>query len=79
MWVARDKNGTLHLWFNRPYRAYDYWFGRQTQDGWNQKEEYIQNKHEIDSKLFPYLKWEDEPIEVSIIETFRLQSLQALK
>lgn len=67
MWVARDKNNNLHLWFNKPLRFKDgYWYNN---DG-----DFI-----IDSQLFSYLKWEDEPIEVSLIETFKLQSLKAIK
>ena len=68
MWVARDKDGTLNLWFNKPKRAVNFWHGQQKQDGWKATEEFIQNKHEIDGKQFPKLTWEDEPIEVVITE-----------
>lgn len=66
MWVARDKDGTLNLWFNKPKRAVNFWYGQQKQDGWKAIEEFIQNKHEIDGKQFPKLTWEDEPINVYI-------------
>ena len=66
MWVARDKDGTLNLWFNKPKRAVNFWYCQQKQDGWKGTEEFIQNKHEIDGKQFPKLTWDDEPIEVKI-------------
>ena len=55
MWVARDKDGTLNLWFNKPKRAVNFWYGQQKQDGWKVIEEFIQNKYEIDGKQFPKL------------------------
>ena len=66
MWVARDKDGTLNLWFNKPKRAVNFWYCQQKQDGWKATKEFIQNKHEIDGKQFPKLTWEDEPINVYI-------------
>lgn len=65
-YVARDKDGTLNLWFNKPKRAVNFWYGQQKQDGWKATEEFIQNKHEIDGKQFPKLTWDDEPIEVMV-------------
>lgn len=65
-YVARDKDGTLNLWFNKPKRAVNFWYCQQKQDGWKATEEFIQNKHEIDGKQFPKLTWEDEPINVYI-------------
>ena len=65
-YVARDKDGTLNLWFNKPKRAVNFWYGQQKQDGWKAIEEFIQNKHEIDGKQFPKLTWDDEPIEVMV-------------
>lgn len=66
MWVARDKDGTLNLWFNKPKRAVNFWYGQQKRDGWKATEEFIQNKHEIEGKQFPKLTWNDEPIEVMV-------------
>ena len=65
-YVARDKDGTLNLWFNKPKRAVNFWYGQQKQDGWKAIEEFIQNKHEIDGKQLPKLTWKDEPISVYI-------------
>ena len=66
MWVARDKDGTLNLWFNKPKRAVNFWYDQQKQDSWKATEEFIKNKHEIDGKQFPKLTWKDEPIEVMV-------------
>ncbi|MBQ0073637.1 MAG: hypothetical protein KBT34_05545 [Prevotella sp.] len=54
MWVARDKDGTLFLYQSIPDR------GKATfepNDG---------SYMDIDSDLFPDLKFEDEPIQVSL-------------
>ena len=76
MWVARDKDGTLNLWFNKPKRAVNFWYGQQKQDGWKAIEEFIQNKHEIDGKQFPKLTWDDEPIEVMVVSLEELRKGQ---
>lgn len=60
-WVARDEDGRLCLYQNKPKReAYDflrrgYWTDRTNQ--------YV----DFPSNLFPDLTWEDEPQEVEII------------
>lgn len=59
MWIARDKDGHLFIWNKLPHRGYDAW-------------EYIGalvHWLEIDSSLFPDLKWEDDPIEVSLMSS----------
>lgn len=66
LWVARDKNGWLHLWFREPHRAINFWIAEQIQDGWLEREEFVQNKHRLDDNLFPEIKWEDEPVEVGL-------------
>ena len=50
-YVARDKDGTLNLWFNKPKRAVNFWYCQQKQDGWKATEEFIQNKHEINCNV----------------------------
>lgn len=59
MWIARDKNGNLNLFQTKPIRMCGY--------KW---EEDVIYKHsiEIDNNLFPNLTWDDEPIEVDLIE-----------
>lgn len=61
MWVARDKDGTLALYKEKPVR------------GSLDKERWVTfwpayECFEIDRSLFSNLKWEDEPIEVDIAE-----------
>lgn len=57
MYVARDRNGTLWLYREKPWREEDcgLWFSDST------------NIMQINSEEFPQLKWEDEPIEVKLI------------
>lgn len=59
MFVARDKNGKLwlHLSESKPYKDVD--------DVWvNCRGKY----HQLDSSLFPEVKWEDEePTEVELV------------
>ena len=52
-WVARDKQGDLYLYNEEPYKdnKYSEWL-----IGFDNEGKYI----EIDSKLFPQVKWEDE-------------------
>lgn len=57
MWVARDADSTLWLHDTKPY----------IQDSSKGYYKPTSGRYfEIDSKLFPDLKWEDEPIEVVI-------------
>lgn len=56
MWAARNKNGDLKLFYNKPFRFDD--------DKWITT--WI-NWMEIDSTLFPDLTWDDEPIEVELV------------
>lgn len=57
MYVARDKDGTLWLYSEKPHREENYgvWYSDRV------------NIMEINSEEFPQLKWEDEPIEVKLI------------
>lgn len=55
MWVARDKNNWLYLYTEKPEKG---------RNEWNSDEDMI----EINSSLFPEVKWEDEePLEVAIV------------
>lgn len=55
MFIARDYNGTLWLHMNKPSR-----------NGWTwQSKNYIQ----LDEKLFPDLKWEDNPMRVTFMKS----------
>ncbi len=61
MWVAREKSGRLFLFESKPIKHYKC-IGLWVNNG------VITPIMEIDSSLFPNLKWEDEPIEVEIIK-----------
>lgn len=55
MWVARDKTGVLYIYNGKPVR---------------QKEAFSSclGYCSLKDTPFPYLKWEDEPIEVEIVK-----------
>ena len=59
MWVARDEDEDLVLHNSYPKRGEQGWW---ESDG---------DEIEIDSNLFPSLKWEDEPIKVELKEVAR--------
>lgn len=54
MWIVRNKNGTLELSHDKPYRSGDDWMSSDWVG-------YLKRD------LFPSLKWEDEPIEVLFV------------
>ena len=54
-WIARDEDGTLWFFMNKPYCGNRIWF---CDDG-----AFMQ----INPNLFPTLHWEDEAIEVELI------------
>lgn len=57
MYVARDKNGSLWLYSEKPHREIlDVWWSESG------------NSMQINSEEFPQLKWKDEPIEVKLIK-----------
>ena len=85
MWVARNPDGTLVLFKNKPSRCtlettnltkgskrygkvttHEFWDEDQVFDGYD-KWYYPGDYFEIDSSLFPDLKWEDEPLEVNLV------------
>lgn len=51
-WVCRDKDGTLCLYYKKPMRGKEEWFG-------------IYDR-QLPEDSFPSLTWQDEPIEVEI-------------
>ncbi len=53
LWLARDKDGELYLYFNRPERGETVWVAESG---------YMR----IDDNLFPNLTWGDEPKEITI-------------
>lgn len=53
-WVARDENGSLHLFEVEPSRILHRWWDRDY------------HSTALDNKDFPNLKWEDEPVYVKL-------------
>ena len=61
-YVARDKNGSLWLYFNEPIRGVEKFFGVGNVPLSQRKIKYFGlNKHDYEN-----LKWEDEPVEVFV-------------
>lgn len=58
MYVARDRNGSLWLYSEKPHREEEseLWYSDKL------------NIMALNSEEFPQLKWEDEPIEVKLIK-----------
>lgn len=67
MWVARDKDGYLSAYGQKPARGQTEWFSSdkyKVDEGFSIE----LGRMPLDTKLFPYLTWEDEPIEVSVYD-----------
>lgn len=57
-YVARDPDGRLALFLNRPIRnIYEFW----------QSPKVREIEHKLPESAFPDLTWDDEPIEVEIL------------
>lgn len=60
-WIARDKNNQLFCFFQKPHKSKYY-------NVWECIEGCYSDNQEIDSNLFPQVKWEDEePTKVELI------------
>ena len=66
MWVARDKDGQLTLYSDKPHRCMEV--------GWNNESWDIVSVDNpftdmmvLNSNMFSDLTWEDEPIEVELV------------
>lgn len=64
-YVARDKNGVLSLYLGKPVRKYNEFRGDLTR-GSIYLTNYNFNKFGLNKNDYAKLKWEDEPIEVSV-------------
>lgn len=74
MWVVRNRNNTLYMFYDKPYRE-QHW--RWVIDSKDLK--IIELKDE-DYPQFKDLKWEDEPIEVDIMPSdFRKKLILDIK
>ena len=59
MWIARDDDGTLYLFKNKPVKGISTWHDEANND--------YNNYFEIDRNSFPEIQWEDnEPTLVTI-------------
>jgi len=59
LFIARDKNGGLRMFTRKPQRFID---SMWTEVMWNHA-----SSMELDRRMFPDLKWEDEPCKVNIV------------
>lgn len=64
MWIARDRDGGLFSYENKPWR-------QKVDKMWLDSPIYMDYKYPgtgclelLDNETYPQLKWEDEPIEV---------------
>lgn len=60
MWIARDKDGELWLFENKPVKENDIWN--------NSGSDYMKI---LDTTLLPDLKWENEPMEIELLPKSR--------
>ena len=60
LWVARDKNGFLFAYEDKPKRC-------------DNQKEWFAGKFlfSIENSFFPNLKWEDEPLEVMLTQVIK--------
>ena len=59
MWISRDKNKTLMIWNNKPYRGNEVFII-------NRKSKPFEDGMEIDKSLFPSVTWENSPQDIEI-------------
>lgn len=69
MWVARNEDGSLHLWIlsGKPTRH----SGKHLSNNMGVWKFSIDMGHKIPDEWFPNLKWTDEPLEVELKEIVR--------
>lgn len=80
MWIARDKNGNLRWFETKPNRDWGNYndYLRNELTVW--KDGVIENnEHTLAIDLFTELKWEDEPIEVTLCEVGLAEKYEELK
>lgn len=59
IWIARDKEGTLYVYKEKPKRGLDMWLDAAHY-------EFGGTSKELNPNWFTDLRWEDEPIELVI-------------
>jgi hypothetical protein len=58
MYLARDKNGDLYLFNERPHRGKECWWAEAGVDG-----TYLR----LDKSLYPEVTWESDPLPVGLV------------
>ena len=58
MYLARDKNNELYLFYARPNRGNECWWAESGVDGTYLK---------IEKTLYPEVTWESEPLPVALV------------
>jgi hypothetical protein len=64
MWIARDKDGQLTLFTNKPHRCTDVGWDNESWDVVSMDE--FTDMMILNPTLFPNLTWKNEPIEVEL-------------
>lgn len=64
MWIARNKDKSLWLYSQLPIRDKSYWTIKQ-----DSIYSSISSKFRLSDDEFPNLKWEDEPVNVTLFST----------
>lgn len=65
MWIARDKDGQLSLFTNKPHRCKAVGWNNESWDDCSMDE--FTDAMILNPKLFPDLTWNNEPIEVELV------------
>lgn len=58
MYLARDKNNDLYLFYKKPQKIRDCWWADSELDG-----SYLK----LDKTLYPEVTWDSEPLEVDLV------------
>ena len=58
MYLARDQNGDLFLFYERPRRGNECWWAENGVDGTYLK---------LDRSLYPQVTWDSEPLPVTLV------------
>lgn len=58
MYLARDKDNDLYLFYQRPKRGNECWWAESAIDG-----SYLK----LDKSLYPQVTWDSEPLEVTLV------------
>ena len=57
MYLARDKNNDLYLFYRKPRRGRECWWAKEGLDGTYLK---------LDNSFYPEVTWDSEPLEMTL-------------